>query len=119
MKKLELPKRRITLAKRIGKFLKENKAEAPVLLDLRKLWDEVDFFVIVTGQSTRHNQALCDRLIDALEEINIKPHHIEGYSSGDWILVDIGDIVVHIFSSDARDYYNLEMLWGPAMKYEL
>lgn len=86
-----------------------------VLLDVEAAFFLSDVFVIATGSSITNVQALADHVEERLGEIhNIKPLRVEGRAQGEWVLVDFGDIIVHVFQEAARDYYSLERLWGDA-----
>lgn len=88
-----------------------------VLLDVSKLFFLSDVFVIATGTSRPHVQALAEHVEERLKEsLDIKPLRIEGQSEAEWVLIDYGDIIVHIFQTAARDFYSLERLWGDAGK---
>ncbi len=92
----------------------DKKAENVLLLDLRKISPITDFFIICTAQSALHAQAICCDLDVKLKQLDLSPHHIEGYQVGQWILLDCWDFVVHIFLADVREFYGLERLWGDA-----
>lgn len=70
-----------------------------------------DYFVIATGNTSSQTQAIADEVEKVAEENEINIVGVEGYREGSWILVDLGDIIVHVFTPEARDYYNLERLW--------
>jgi len=86
------------------------------ILNLRGTCSFTDFFVICSGTSSRHNQAICDAIVERLEKSGVSPNHVEGYSQAEWILVDYLDFVVHIFSERARRFYDLERLWKTALR---
>jgi ribosome-associated protein len=90
------------------------KAEDIVVLDLRGLSTFTDFFVIMTGNSTRQNTAISDSIEQALKKNRLMPIGVEGRGPAEWILLDYGSFVVHVFSKQAREYYSLEKLWGDA-----
>jgi nicotinate-nucleotide adenylyltransferase len=92
------------------------KAEDTLVLDLRALSAFTDFFVIMHGQSGRQNAALAENIEVELKRAGVRPLGVEGKDSADWILMDYGFFVVHIFSKEKRDYYGLEKLWGDARK---
>ncbi len=73
-----------------------------------------DYFVICSGDSDTHTRALSDYIIMELKKIKEKYLHYEGYENGHWILVDYGNVVVHVFEDETRHYYELERLWGDA-----
>jgi ribosome-associated protein len=85
-----------------------------VLMDLRGLTPIADFFFLVTGSSTPQLAALADTTEETLTKHGIFIRHREGVNSANWILLDFGDIIVHIFDKESRDYYNLERTWGDA-----
>jgi ribosome-associated protein len=94
------------------------KAEDPVALDLRKVASFTDCFVICHGAQSRQTQAICDAILETLRDKGIRPGHVEGYDRGDWILIDLSDVIVHIFTREKREFYNLERLWGDAPALE-
>ena len=86
-----------------------------VLLDVESSFLLSDIFVIATGRSRPHVQALAEHVEERLkQDPGIKPLRVEGQSEGEWVLVDFGDIIVHIFQSGPREFYSLERLWGDA-----
>jgi len=88
-----------------------------VLLDVEDAFFLSDVFVIATGSSRINVQALADHVEERLgQEFAIKPLRVEGRTEGEWVLVDFGDIIVHIFQAEARDFYSLERLWGDAAR---
>lgn len=87
-------------------------ADDIVSIDLKGKSSIAEHFVIATGSSINHNQAICDELISRLKENNMDYINTEGYREGNWILCDLGDIIVHIMTKDYRNYYNLERLWS-------
>lgn len=89
------------------------------VLDLTGVSSFTDYFVICTGSNTRQIQAIADEVGLKLKELNELPISVEGYSQADWILVDYGDFLVHIFSPRARDYYDLERLWRNARNVDI
>ena len=104
------------LAKMIAELALEKKAEDIVVMDVSKLAGFTDFFVIATGNSDTHSKALADYIEDELSQYNVKVWHKEGYANLKWILMDYVDVVVHIFDTETRDYYDLETLWADAEK---
>lgn len=90
------------------------KAEELVVLDLRGLSTFTDFFVIMTGNSTRQNTAISESIEQVLKKSEVMPLGVEGRGPAEWILLDYGSFVVHVFSKKAREYYSLEKLWGDA-----
>jgi ribosome-associated protein len=90
------------------------KARGLVVLDLRGLSDVTDYFIICHGTSTRQVQGISNSIEEALRETKRRPKHIEGYTRGEWVLMDYIDIVVHVFVEERRLYYALEKLWSDA-----
>lgn len=84
------------------------------VLDVRKVTDFTDYMIIASGTSNRHVISMGDRIIDALRAHNRRPIGIEGQDPGDWVLIDFGDVVVHLMRPQTRDFYNLEKLWSDA-----
>jgi ribosome-associated protein len=97
----------------------DTRCHSVVVLDVTDLSPVTDFFVIATGTSARQMRTVADQIIEMGEKSGYKAYHIDGYDSASWMLVDFVDVVVHIFSEDARHYYDLENLWGDAKKVEL
>jgi ribosome-associated protein len=102
------------LARKIASLALTKKATDLVIMDLRKLTDMTDFFVICTGDSDIQVKAIADAIIDGTEELGVGAWHQEGISNRQWILLDYVDIVVHVFHKEARRFYGLEKLWGDA-----
>jgi len=92
------------------------KGEELAVLDLRGIASFTDFFIIMHGNSTRQNTAIYENIELELKKKDIYPLSIEGKEHGEWILMDYGSFIVHVFSKRARDYYALEKLWGDAPK---
>ena len=97
----------------------DKKAADIVVLDLRKAQAFTDFFVICTGQNTRQVQAIADAIEMALAKDGLKPAHVEGYDRANWILLDYFTFLIHVFAPDARQFYDIERLWGSAERIEL
>lgn len=103
------------MARHIVNVVEDKKAEDIILLDLRPDAIIADFFVICNGNSDRQLRALSENIRESVKETFIKlPFSIEGSPESGWILMDYGDVVVHIFMDDKREYYNLEGLWREA-----
>ena len=90
----------------------DKKAFDILVLDLRKRSDLTDFFVICSGNSRMQVQAIADSVLDEIYQSSHKMSSVEGYSSGNWVVLDLVDVVVHIFHKDVRVQYDLERLWG-------
>ena len=98
----------------------EKKAFGLVALDLREIASFTEFFIIASGANQRQVQAICDEIQEQLKkQLNSKPVRIEGYGAAEWVLLDYGDFIVHVFEKNARDFYDLERLWRDAKKVEL
>ena len=98
----------------------DKKAFDLVALDLRAIASFTEFFVIASGANQRQVQAIADEVNEQLKkQLRRRPVRIEGYNSGEWVLVDYGDFLVHIFDKEARDFYDLERLWRDAKRVEL
>jgi ribosome-associated protein len=95
-------------------FLDAKKALDPVILDLGEITLISDFFVICSGASTTHVRGLADFVAEEFEKLGVRCNRVEGYRTADWLLMDYGDVVIHIFSEDLRGFYSLERLWGDA-----
>lgn len=95
-----------------GKVVAEKKGEDVITLDISSRSAFADYFVLATGFNKIHNKALADAVVEALAQDGLHPFGQEGYPEGEWILLDYIDFVVHIFTPEARDYYQLERLWG-------
>ncbi len=92
----------------------DKKAIDVTVLRLIELTEFTDYFVICTGNSTRQTQAIADAVTDSLKAVKLRPMHTEGYNTGEWILIDYGIFVVHVFTSESRKFYDLERLWRDA-----
>ena len=104
----------------VSEYASDVKAEDLLTLDLREYISYTDYFVICTGRSDRQVKAIHDRVAEGMKhEHAMLPVRVDGASSAQWILMDYGDVVVHIFTREMRDYYQLERLWGEAPKLEL
>ncbi len=104
-------KKSIDLCKFIKRSLSKNKAKEITVIDLKKKTSIADYMIICTGTSNRHITALSNYLSEDLKKLNLNMLNIEGRKNGDWIIVDIGDIIVHLFRGEVREYYNLEKMW--------
>ncbi len=96
--------------------LVDARAVEPVLLDMRDVTVITDYFLICHGTSNVHIRGLADALRDGLEEQGLRPYGVEGYDDARWILLDYGDLIVHIFAEEERDFYDLERLWSDAAR---
>ncbi|HZS08352.1 MAG TPA: ribosome silencing factor [Blastocatellia bacterium] len=96
----------------------EKKAVEVVTLRLIELTSFTDYFVICSGNSVRQVQAIADEVTDQLKKRGVRPQNTEGYNNAEWILIDYGAFVVHIFSGAARRFYDLERLWRDAARVD-
>jgi ribosome-associated protein len=94
------------------------KAEDVCVLDLRDLASFTDFFLVMHGHSSRQNVAIAEAVEAALKPAGLRPLSVEGRESAEWVLLDYGSIVVHVFSRAAREHYGLESLWGDAPRLD-
>ena len=102
------------LASLVYEACESKKGENPLALDIRKLTDIAEFFVLVHGNSDRHVRTLADGVVEHLKHQGIRPFHVEGRNEASWILLDYGAVMVHVFHYEMRKFYNLERLWGDA-----
>lgn len=98
--------------------LEDAKARDVVVLDVRKISDFTDYMVIATGTSNRHVQSTADKVVDALRAHGVRTVGVEGGKTGDWVLIDFGDVIAHVMREETRDFYNLEKLWSDAKRVE-
>jgi ribosome-associated protein len=105
------------LAELIAGYAADVKAIDLVELDLRDVLEYTDYFVVCSGNTDRQTKAIHDRIYEGMKkEHGLLPRRVEGLSEARWILMDYLDVIVHVFTPDARDFYRLEQLWGEAPK---
>jgi len=97
----------------------EKKAIEPTVLDLRGISTFTDVFLIVTGANRRQVQAISDEIVESLKRHGSPAARVEGYQNAEWVLIDYGDFVVHVFDDKARRFYDLERLWREARRRDL
>jgi ribosome-associated protein len=98
----------------------EKKALDPVVLDLRELASFTDYFVIASGTNVRQVQAIADGIQEQLrKQLGARPARVEGYNSAEWVLLDYGDFIFHVFEEKSRRFYDLERLWRDAARVPL
>ena len=97
----------------------ERKASGVVVLDLRGISTATDYFVIATGTSDVQVKAIAEHVRDELKKESVRPEHVEGLRGGRWVLMDYVDFVVHVFHPQAREFYQLERLWGDAPRWDV
>ncbi|WP_340123160.1 ribosome silencing factor [Methylobacter svalbardensis] len=100
------------ILKIVQEVLDERKGQNITTLDVRGKTSFTDYMVVVTGTSDRHLKSLCDYVAEKLKESGIKPLGIEGDLGSDWVLLDLGDVIVHAMNAQARGFYQLEKLWS-------
>lgn len=103
----------------IAQAIYDKKAKNVIALDVRGICTMTDFFLIAEGTVERHVNALSDIVIEAMDKQGYAPIHVDGQPGGDWVVIDFGTIVVHIFVPELRDKYRLEELWGAGDLVEL
>jgi len=112
--------RSLELALAAAGTAKENEGREVVILDLRKLSSIFDYFVIATGSSRRQMHAMSEEIDHKLEDdLGDQRMSIEGYQESHWILLDYGTVVIHLLNTEAREFYDLEGLWGQASRVDL
>jgi ribosome-associated protein len=103
------------LARKIGNLLSDKKALDIVILDVRGMTSYADYFVVASGESDRQVSAMAEHVLTKLKETeNLRPIGHEGMDTGQWVLLDFGEVVSHLFYSEARAHYDLEGLWADA-----
>jgi ribosome-associated protein len=97
----------------------DRKAVDIVVLDLREIASFTDYFIITSGTNVRQVQAIADAIVDQLKKQGTRAARVEGYNTAEWVLVDYGDFIVHVFEDKARKFYDLERLWRDAVRVAL
>lgn len=112
--------RALQVATAAARTAAENRGRDVVLLDMREVTDECDYFVLVTGTSRRQLHAMSEEIDHVLEgQLHERRLGIEGYVDSRWILLDYGNVIIHLFEAEARDYYALEQLWCASRRVPL
>ena len=106
------------LCKQIETLLDDNKAEDIAVIDLKGKSSVADYMIIATGQSNRQVAGLAGKVLDFIKPLIDTPMRAEGMREGDWVLMDCGDIIVHIFRPEVREFYNIEKIWEVTEKSE-
>ena len=109
----EFKKSSDTLLNCIIKSLSENKAEDITTIDLRGRTSIGDYMVVASGTSTRLVSSISQKLVDTLKTDHRRISKVEGKDAGDWVLIDTGDIIVHVFRPEVREFYQIEKMWTP------
>ena len=102
------------MSQAICKAASDKKASDIVVMDMREISPSTDYFVICSANTATQVRAIADNIEDELSEAGVEFNHKEGYREGEWVLLDFGDVVAHVFMQEAREYYALEQLWGDA-----
>ncbi len=108
----------IELANAIVKVLDKKKAIDIKMIHITEYSIVADYFIIASGTSNTHVKSLADDVEYEISQLGVKPDHIEGRATG-WILLDYGSVIVHLFTGESREYYNLERLWSDAQQMDL
>ena len=109
----------LTLARSCAAILDEKKVADLALIDVGNSLAITNYFLVGTGLNPRHLQSAVDHLERFLREGGIRPRGVEGYRDGKWVLLDLGDVVVHLFLAESRQFYDLELLWGDAVRADI
>lgn len=104
----------LEISQAICKAASDKKARDIVTMDMRELSSSTDYFVICSANTATQVRAIADNIEEELAKEGVAFNHKEGYREGEWVLMDYGDVVAHIFMQEAREYYALERLWGDA-----
>lgn len=112
---MELTLESIDIARSVVESASRKQADNIVLLDIRKICSFADYFVICSAESDRQIEAICEEIYKTLKQKSIAPHHTEGTFDSGWLLVDVGSVIVHVFTSSQRDHYKLDALWSEAI----
>lgn len=99
------------LHKKIEKILDDNKAEDIVVVDLKGKSSVADYMIIATGRSTRQVVGFADKIKNEIKPLTDGPFRTEGVEDGDWVLLDCGDVIVHLFRPEVREFYSIEKIW--------
>ncbi|MDF2632755.1 MAG: rsfS [Caproiciproducens sp.] len=109
----------LELAKETVKTMDDKKALDLKVIGIKDISVIADYFVLATGTSSTHVKALADEVEFKMKQIGISPDHIDGYRSNTWIILDYSDVIIHVFTPDAREFYNLDRLWQDGESIDL
>ena len=104
----------VNKAQRAARAALDKKALDLVVLDVQSLSSVTDFFLVCSGRSTTHVATIAEAIRDELKADGVRPLHVEGVAESGWVLLDFGDVLMHVFLEETRMYYALERLWGDA-----
>ena len=111
-KKISKPKNTQKFANQIAELMLEKKALDVEIIDVSKITTLTDYFIVCTSDSDPQTRAITDHINEQMKQIGFKSWHTEGYQNREWVLIDFVNVVVHIFSKNAREYYEFERLWA-------
>jgi ribosome-associated protein len=97
--------------------LEDAKAQDIKVMEVTGLTDITDYMILATGTSSRHVKSVADKLVDAMKKRGLRPLGVEGTAESEWVLIDLGDAIVHIMQAEAREFYDLEKLWGEELRH--
>ncbi len=109
----------IEIATKAALLLDDKKAQNIKVIKVEEISSLCDYFVVASGTSSTQVQALADNVEEKLKTEGVAPYAVEGYRSNGWILLDYGTVLVHVFTTDARDYYDLDHLWSDGVEIEI
>ncbi|HPE47154.1 MAG TPA: ribosome silencing factor [Hyphomonas sp.] len=101
------------MAEALAKALEDDKAEDLLFIDLEGKSSLADYMIIASGRSGRHVASLADHISQEAKKLTGRPASVEGMPNADWVLIDTGDVIVHLFRPEVREFYNLEKIWAP------
>lgn len=108
----------LALAKKAAEILDNKKADQINVIKIEEISSLADYFVIASGTSSTHVRSLSDELEEKLKAEGVSPARVEGYRSNSWVLLDYGSVVIHVFTQEARDFYDLDRLWADGIKVD-
>lgn len=108
-----------TVLDRVVAVIGAHKAEEVIVFDVREVVSYADYVLICSGQSGRQVSAIADHVLEELKQAGVEPLGVEGKHEGDWVLLDYGDVIVHVFDDPVRAFYNLEAMWSDAPRVPL